>query len=139
MDEISTRYIIIAVGIFITLIVFTSIMLVINNVGDVFSIVNKTNISIQSRIDSIENMYDGITTNGVGLVNTIAKYENDDNIKIEYPHIDDIENDAGSDNILLYLRKKLDEGTLSYWEYQSIFSASVIKSGSVYTIEFEII
>lgn len=136
MDEISTRYIIMAVGIYITLIVLTSVIFVANNVGDVFSVANKTNISIQSRIDSIEDMYDGATLNGVDLVNAIARYEEDDTVTVDYPHKSAIEAAAAAGSVLEYLRSALAAETLSYWNYYTTFNVSVTKTGSNYTITF---
>lgn len=139
MDEISTRYIIMAVGIYITLIVLTSVIFVANNVGDVFSVSNRTNISIQSRIDSIENMYDGATLNGVDLVNAITRYEEDDAVTVDYPNrTTNIEPDAAGAGVSVseYLKSQLAAGTLGYWNYDTTFNVSVTKIGSNYTITF---
>lgn len=143
MDEISTRYIIMAVGIYITLIVLTSVIFVANNVGDVFSVSNRTNISIQSRIDSIEDMYDGATLNGVDLVNAIARYEEDDTVTVEYPKKNEIQTAAGSIRVSKYLKNGFESDALNgttymetfcTWNYSTNFKVSVTN----YTITFEI-
>lgn len=140
MDEISTRYIIIAVGIYITLIVLTSVIFVVNNVKDVFSVSNRTNISIQSRIDSIEDMYNGATLNGVDLVNAITRYEEDDTVTVVYPSKSAITTNAGAIKVSKYLKDGFADGSIEStygWNYSTSFTnITVIKNGSKYTITF---
>lgn len=141
MDDISTKYIIMAVGIYITLIVLTSVILVINKVGDVFSVTNRTDISIQSRIDSIEDMYHNSVLNGVGLVNTITKYEEDATVIVDYPNKINIESAASGSGVKVskYLKEGFTNGTIigiSIWDYNTDFDVTVSKIGSNYIITF---
>ena len=88
MDDITSRTVVIAVGIFVTLMIITMLILTFTKMKDIYGTVSTTNTSIYEKFDDIYSMYNGKEENGLGLVNTIKKYESDTENKIivNYPN-----------------------------------------------------
>jgi len=82
MDYITSKIFVMGVGIFVTLAIFTGVILVFSEVNDVFEAVENTDTSIYNQYDNIYSMYSQSTLNTVGLLNTLRKYENDANVHI---------------------------------------------------------
>lgn len=85
MDEISTKYILFAVSLFVIVVILSSVISSYSSVQDVYKIVKDTNISIKDRYDSLYYTYHGAVLNGVDLVNTIKRFEDDNKVMIYYP------------------------------------------------------
>lgn len=96
MDDITSRTIVIAVGIFVTLTIITMLILTFTKMQDIYGAVSSTNTSIYERFDDIYSMYDQKEENGLGLVNTIKKYEGDteNSIIVNYPNKETIVQNA---------------------------------------------
>lgn len=83
MDTILNKYIILSVGIFITVIIFASILFSFDKATDILGQVNTTNISIKDRLDDIVHKYDGAVLKGVDLVNALKTYEDNEKVTIK--------------------------------------------------------
>ena len=86
MSDITTRTIIIGVGLFVTLTIVGLLVGMFGQMREIFGMVNKTDTSIKSQFEDIYSMYNGKVESGVGLLNTIKKFEDEKSwIKINYP------------------------------------------------------
>ena len=85
MDELSTRIVIIAVGVIVTLTIVTLLIGMYSQMKEIYGTVTTTDTSIYSTFNDVYSMYHGKTDNGLGLLNTLKKYEDGkDNIIVEY-------------------------------------------------------
>ena len=68
--------------------------------GDIYGVVATTDTDISSRFDDIYSMYYGRTETGIGLLNTIKTFEEDNeyDVVITYPGSEYIRNDLNSHN-----------------------------------------
>lgn len=82
MDTVLNKYILLSVGIFITVVIFASILFSLDKAADILGQVNTNNISIKDRIDDIVHKYDGALLKGVDLVNALKTYEDNDKVTI---------------------------------------------------------
>lgn len=98
MDDIPTRAIIIGVNIFVTITIVSLLIIMFSQMGEIYGVVANTDTSIASRFDDIYSMYHGRTETGVGLLNTIKAFEEDNSqeVIIMYP---------GAVNIRSYLEE----------------------------------
>lgn len=154
MDEISSKYVLIAVGIFVTIIVLTSVLMAFNKTQEVYGLVKNTNISIKSRIDNIYAQYDGAKLNGVDLLNTMKKYGkddkdgNEDGVLVEYTGQGEFngtdtntirykaEHCSPAKKEIEYLEELFENGTEPYFKYYNFYSVKVTEASGVYTITF---
>ncbi len=95
MDALSTKVVIIAVSLFITVSIATALFAMFSQMKEIFGFVDETDTDIYSQFDNIYAMYDGRKDTGVGLLNVVKKYEyTDQNIVVEYFKRDNIESVA---------------------------------------------
>lgn len=101
MDDITTRAIVIGVNIFVTLAIVSIIIVMFFQMMQIYGTVRDTDTSIYTTFNNITSMYSGRTMNGLGLLNTIKKYENktDENIIIIYPGSNDIKEYVSNNNL----------------------------------------
>lgn len=87
MDDLSVRAVIIGVNIFVTMTIVSLLILMFFQMGEIYGLVASTDTSIYNRFDDIYSIYEGKIESGIGLLNTIKKFEEnpDNNIVIEYP------------------------------------------------------
>lgn len=87
MDDISTRSIIIGVNIFVTMTIVSLVIIMFFQMQEIYGIVATTDTSIYNKFDDIYSMYHGKVETGIGLLNTLKKFEEnkDEQIKIVYP------------------------------------------------------
>ena len=90
MDNLASKYIIFAFGLFITIIIITLLISTYDEVKGVYEGVSKTNISIKDLYDDIAIQYNDTRQNGVDLVNALKKYEGERYIEVIYPLKDDV-------------------------------------------------
>jgi len=77
VDDISTRTIIIAVNIFITITIVSLVIVMFSQMGEIYGVVAETDTSIASRFDDIYSMYHGKVESGIGLLNTVKRFADD--------------------------------------------------------------
>lgn len=87
MDDLGVRTVIIGVNIFITLTIVSIVIIMFLQMGEIYGLVANTDTSIYNKFDDIYSIYDGKVESGIGLLNTIKKFEEnpDTYIVIEYP------------------------------------------------------
>ena len=95
MDNITTKAAIIGLSIFITLSVITLVITMFTKMQDIYGIVLTTDTSIHSLFDDVYSIYNGSVESGIGLLNTIKKFEDktvpqNNNIEIIYPNCEEI-------------------------------------------------
>ncbi|MEG1009005.1 MAG: hypothetical protein RSE41_06705 [Clostridia bacterium] len=81
MDYISTKAVYIAVGIFVTISIVSGIMFIMNQISNVYSDVNSTDVNIKNRFSEY-TMYENVELSGLDLINTVKKYSDYNNVKI---------------------------------------------------------
>lgn len=101
MDESASKAIQIAVGIFVTIIIATGVIYVINNIKDVYGGVYKTNVGLQNEFYEFDE-YENTVKTGIDLLNTVKKYLDSSIVKIH----------LNTDNKNEYINKK----TSSYYQ-----------------------
>ncbi len=101
MEDITTRVIVIAVNIFVTIAIVSLVIIMFFQMQDIYGVVAKTNTSIYERFNNVYSMYNGRTMTGLGLLNTIKKYESktDQNITVSYPGSGEVKDYALKNNI----------------------------------------
>lgn len=128
MDDITTKAIVIGVNIFVTMAILTIIIIMFSQMGEIYGIVSTTDNSIASTFDSVYAMYNGRTMTGLGLLNTVKKYETDkeQDVIISYPGsatVKDYINKNGNIRESVYL-KSLMEANVSY-HYETKYNVLV--------------
>lgn len=111
MDILSNKAVLIGAGLLITLVIMSSVILGISKIGEIYGITNKTEVDLAKEFASEFDMYDSSVMNGLDLINTIKKYENNNRIIVEYPGKADIQiivNDTGAREVDV-LKKKIKE------------------------------
>lgn len=87
MDDTSTRAINFAVALIVTLVIVTLVVASFSKIKQVYSLTKNTDISLHGQFDNIYLTYDGKELNGMGLLNTIKKFEDATDIisEVTYP------------------------------------------------------
>ena len=81
MDEMSNKALLIATGLFVTLIITSSVLFILDQIKNIYSQVYETNISLQDRFNEFEE-YDNTTKTGIDVLNTVKKYRDVNNVNI---------------------------------------------------------
>lgn len=76
MDYMSNKAIMIGVGIFVTVIITSSILGIVGQIKDIYKRVFETSISIQETFSEFD-MYNNTKKSGLDLLNAAKKYKND--------------------------------------------------------------
>jgi len=133
VDDIPVRAIVIGVNIFVTITIVSLLIIMFSQMGDIYGVVINTDTAISSRFDDIYSMYHGRTETGVGLLNTIKTFEeeNEQNVVIKYP---------GSESIRNYLSNYNQAKDEEHQKRESQYLKELIESksrdyGSVYRYE----
>jgi len=82
MDDITTRTIIIAVNIFITIAIVSLVTITFFQMKEIYGVVATTDTSIYNKFDDIYSMYHGKEETGIGLLNALKKYEDSKEQKV---------------------------------------------------------
>ena len=82
MSEMSNKALIIAVSLFITISITSSILLIMSHFKDIYAEVEKTDINIGNRFTEFDK-YDNTTLTGLDVKNTIKKYQNNSLVTID--------------------------------------------------------
>lgn len=134
MDYTTSKAFVIGVGIFVTLVIVGSFILVLTTVGDIYNATENTNTSIAAQFDNIYSMYSGAELNALNLMNTLRKYETDNVVRVGVKFKGEDINYGGSNvGLLSELQDKIDEGTLSY---EKMFNVSVLEDSNVIRVVF---
>ena len=103
MDDITSRTIVIAVNIFVTLLIITLLVITFSKMRDIYGGVATTNNAIYDTFDNIYSMYEGKEETGLGLLNTIKKYEDDteSHVIVQYINSSEIKNEYERESEIL--------------------------------------
>jgi hypothetical protein len=116
MEDTSTKAISFAIGIFVTMIIVTLVVASFSKIKEAYTLTKNTDIDIHSQFDSLYLTYDGKELNGMGLLNTVRRFEDDINIVefVDYPGRTNIKNLASTNGIREseQLKKFLDQNKL---------------------------
>lgn len=127
MDDITTRTVIVAVNIFITMTIVSIIVIMFFQMQEIYGVVAKIDTSIYSTFDDIYSMYNGSTMSGLGLLNTVKKYEDktDVTVTIIYPGSYSVQSYALINNIResVYLKSLMEAG--NGYKYEDKYSVTV--------------
>ena len=87
MDDTSTRAINFAVALIVTLVIVTLVVASFSKIKQVYSLTKNTDISLHGQFDNVYLTYDGKELNGMGLLNTVKKFEDETDIisEVTYP------------------------------------------------------
>lgn len=110
MDVISNKAIMIGVGIFVTVMITSAIMVVIGQVRDVYSGVYKTDVSIQNRFGEYD-MYNNTYKTGIDLLNAAKKYNGNPLVTVMFES-QIVNSDAG----IALIKNRLSSGTILKYE-----------------------
>ncbi|MBR6688474.1 MAG: hypothetical protein IKL68_00455 [Clostridia bacterium] len=99
MEDSSTRAINFAVALIVTLIIVSLVVTSFSKVKEIYSLTKNTDNAIHSGFDNIYEIYDGKELNGMGLLNTVKKFEEDNEIvsEVRYPSSNIVKGRVGSD------------------------------------------
>ncbi len=113
MDDITTRTIIIAVNIFITIAIVSLVIIMFFQMKEIYGVVATTDTSIYNKFDDVYSMYHGKVETGIGLLNTIKKYEDqtDNQVIIKYDGYQEIRDNLENDEReVVKLKELMNEG-----------------------------
>lgn len=113
MDDITTRAIVIGVNVFVTLAIVSLVIVMFFQMQEIYGVVASTDNSIYNKFDDFYSMYNGKVETGIGLLNTIKKYEdsNDKQVVITYPNSNKIRDEITNKNLNLSEENKIREAT----------------------------
>lgn len=89
MDFMANKALLIAVGVFITLAITSGVLMVINNIQQIYGQVYNTDTSITSQFSEVDKFSGGEFT-GLDIANALRKYEDD-----KYKNIVTFQNNGG--------------------------------------------
>lgn len=139
MDEITTRAIIIAVNIFVTIAIVTVLILTFGRMKEIYKVVASTDNSIYSKFNNVYDMYNGKVETGIGLLNAIKKYKDDDDIVVKYPNKEAIlQTDLDELTILKEKMKSNDETEYRYENRYNVIVYNDDENGNT-VIDFTLI
>lgn len=110
MDDLGVRAVIIGVNIFVTLTIVSLVIIMFFQMGNIYGMVASTDTSIYNKFDDVYSIYHGKVESGIGLLNTIKKFEQnpDQYVVIEYPgyqevrdYLNGILNDSTRESVYL--------------------------------------
>ena len=145
MDDITTRTIVIAVNIFVTIAIVSLVIVMFFQMREIYGVVASTDTSIYNKFDDVYSMYHGKVETGIGLLNTIKRYEDktDIDVLIVYPNSEEIRKIVSDNNLreaeyLKNLMQKNETFNGLKYRYEDGYNVTVIanEDGSV-TINFE--
>lgn len=92
MDDLGVRAVIIGVSIFVTITIVSLVIVMFFQMGEIYGLVSSTDTSIYNKFDNIYSTYHGRVESGIGLLNTLKKFEEnpDVDIVIDYPGRSDV-------------------------------------------------
>lgn len=98
MEDVSPKVLIFAVSLFITLIIVALVVSIFSKVKDIYSMTKNTDNSIHASFDNIYQTYDGKKLNGMGLLNTVKKFEEENDVvsEVRYPGYTNVRATANS-------------------------------------------
>lgn len=138
MNDITTKTIVIAVNIFITITITTLIIVMFFEIQEIYGIVADTDISISSRFDDVYSMYDGKVESGIGLLNTIKKFEENEDqfIIVKYPKSEELRNEIKSYNETVSKEQQKREATelKKLMEQEKTYKGEVFKYENKYNV-----
>ena len=146
MSDTTTRTVVIAVNILVTIVIVSLIFGMFTKMKEIYGLAKETDNSISTSFDSIYETYNGKKENGLGLLNTIKKYEDDPkaNIKIVYPGCEAVRNLANDEGkreaVILKNAMEGIETRLSGYSYEKKYNVRVVEDQSqeaMYIITFE--
>ena len=82
MDDITTRTIVIAVNIFVTIAIVSLVIIMFFQMREIYGVVATTDTSIYNKFDDVYSMYHGKVETGIGLLNTLKKYEDNNDTQV---------------------------------------------------------
>ena len=132
MDDITTRTIVIAVNIFVTITIVSLVAIMFFQMREIYGVVATTDTSIYNKFDDVYSMYHGKVETGIGLLNALKKYEdnNDRQITIKYNGSDKIRENLGQDEreaqVLKELMKKNETKYGTTFRYEDKYDVIVI-------------
>lgn len=151
MEEITTKTIIMAVNIFITIIIVSLIIIMFSQMGDIYGVVANTDTSITTRFDDVYSMYHGRVETGVGLLNTLKYFEehNEYDVVIKYTAFRDIRGYVEEYNSMRdeehwmreseYLKKLIESESTDYervFKYEDKYNVTVYEEDEKTVIRF---
>lgn len=97
MDEIAVKALLTGVGIFVTLIIVTVVIMEFFQIGQIYKHVGETDVSFESQFNEFDKFNDTNNIfNGLDVKNYIKKYVDDDSVEV---CIDDKCSDINLNNI----------------------------------------
>lgn len=81
MDFMANKALMIGVGIFITLAIASGVLMIVDNIRQIYSQVYETDTNITSRFGEYDK-YENSELLGIDLINAVKKYKNNSNVKI---------------------------------------------------------
>lgn len=135
MDYTTSKAFVIGVGIFVTLIIVGTFILVLNVVADIYNATENTNTSITAQFDNIYSMYAGAELNALNLMNTLRKYETDTTVRIgvKFKANEDIQYSGSNTALLEEISDMVQFGTLGY---EKMFNVSVVEDDLIIRVIF---
>ena len=82
MDEITSKALTIGVAVFITIAITSGLLMVIDQIKEIYGQVYETDISLQSSFSEFD-AYDNVPKTGIDVINAIKKYENDPGVIVQ--------------------------------------------------------
>ena len=133
MDDITTRTVVIGVGIIVTLTIVSLLIIMFFQMSDIYGVVLKTDTSIAGRFNDVYSMYDGKVTTGIGLLNAIKKYEDNPDyyVVIKYPKSDELRQEIKAYNTGRPENEQRREAT----ELKKLMEQNMQYSGEVFRYE----
>lgn len=150
MDDISTRTIIIAVNVFVTIAIVSILIMMFADMREAYGAVANIDTSIYNKFDDIYSMYNGKKVTGIGLLNTIKKYEDQEDVKIIYPESERIQQTVANSKIgtleedhireVEYVKNFMEKSQTyesERFRYENIYNVRVEETLDTVTIIFE--
>lgn len=143
MEDVSPKALIFAVSLFVTMVVVSLVVVTFGKIKEIYAMTKNTDNSIHASFENIYQTYDGKELNGMGVLNTVKKFEEENDVvsEVRYPAYASIRNRANSSGKReVVVLKEYFEGRKTIgghtFKYETMYTAKVKEIDGKTIIEF---
>ncbi len=144
MEDVSPKVLIFAVSLFVTMVVVSLVVITFGKIKEIYSMTKNTDNSIHASFENVYQTYDGKKLNGMGVLNTVKKFEEENDLvsEVRYPGYTGVRttaNSTGKREVVVLkecFEKRLTKGGHTF-KYETKYTAQVKEIDGKTIIEFK--
>ena len=144
MEDVSPKVLVFAVSLFVTMVIVSLVVVTFGKIKEIYSMTKNTDNSIHASFENVYQTYDGKKLNGMGLLNTVKKFEEENEYvsEVRYPSYAAIRTEANNNHkrevtvLKEYFEKRKTKGGHTF-KYETMYTAQVKEVDGKTIIEFK--